>query len=362
MTFGAFGQGEVNVKLTGDRRDLQGELRKADGDLASFSKSTKALLTGAAFLGVGAAVASFGADAVAEADRVADATERLNIQLGDVSDTLIDTADDFSHLGQSAQDMLELEARAADVLTGFGVADEVIANTADDIAATAAAIELLGGAETTTNIDLITRAAGGAEKSMRELGVWVSDADAKARAMADTGKDNADALTDGEIAAGRLAEILEQLAPKLDAVKNGQQDVEQTSKELQARWETLTGQIGDAIDGPLNDFLGWALDGVEGIGALADAIGNASTQVEGLLALLAGLGSFVNPSVGFGIDQLTAPRGGGGGGFSGQVVGAPGRGSAPVVVQVQDGAPDATERAVVDAIRTHQRQNGREIR
>jgi len=364
---------KVTVKIEGDADGLQRELKKADKGLAGLGASTKGLLAAGAFAGITAGALEFGQVALGEADRVGDATARMQLSLGDLSESLIDTADDFTDLGLSKQDVLEIEARFAEVATALGVPKDAIAELADEVATTAKAIELLGGADAATNVDLITKAAGGSIKAYKELGILVDENVVLQQALKDTGKPTTDMLTDQEIATARLNVVMELLKPKLDEVAGSEGDVEVKTAAIQAKFETLQGQIGQAIEGPLEDFLDWMIHGIEGLGLLGDAIdgvkidlsemaGPLGEAIRGLKVLLelAGLvqekgGNFVPKGSG-----LTGPPGGGrSGGSSGPTVN-PNTGfvTSSVVVNVAPSGGADLERAVVTALRDHVRRNG----
>lgn len=353
----------IRVNIIGDAKGLSKELAKADKGLAGFGASAKGLVGGIGLALAARELVDFAGDALAEADRLGDATKRLELQVGDLASQLVDTADEWSRMGQSTQDMLELEAAVVDVGTALGLTDAELVALADDAAATAAAIELLGGADAATNVDLIGKAAAGSAKAMRALGVSVSETDVVSLALATTGKTTAESLTKGELAAARYTLVLEALKPKLDAVAQGSGDVEQKQAELQARWETLTGRIGQGIEGPLNDLLGWILSGIDGLERLDEGI--EAIRAEFLRAIgpvLAFAGALED--VLFQILQIAAhgmlPTGGtsgGGGGGSGGGFGSQGSGgSISINVQALDSA--AAERAVIDAMRAAAARNG----
>lgn len=277
----------VRVSIIGDAKGLTRELDKADGKLKGFGSS--AAKVGAAIGTVVAAdqIVDFANTALSEFDRIGDATARLEKQLGeDLAAALVDSAEDWHELGLSAQDALELEASIADVATALGVAAPDIASLADDTAATAAALSLVTDLDADTAIDLIGKAAAGSDKAMRALGVSVTDAEVEARALRDTGKQSADALTDNELATARWNLVLEDLKPFLDDAVQGTGDLEQKQRELEAKFETLTGKIGGALEGPLADFLDWTLSGIEGWEMLGDALSDAKIDLTGVLDVI----------------------------------------------------------------------------
>ena len=353
----------IRVNIVGDAASFK-KAAGQSGDAATGMGKTMAK-AGAVIAGAFAvdAVLDFAQTAIAEADRVGDATGRLEEQLGDLSGPLIDTADQFSDLGQSAQDMLELEARLADIGTAAGVADDKLAPMAVSAAETAAALSLITDMDAATILDLIGKAGAGGVKPLKELGISLSDAEVEARALADTGKPTADALTDGEIAAARFQVVLDKLAPRVATVTEGEGDLEQRQVTLQAKFETLTGKIGDAVDGPLADFLTWVLNGIDGLemlnavagktddkfDAITGAAGEAVDAIRGLLALIS---QVPLPGVsGSALGSAFVGQGGGGSRPSNHA-GRPGTSTAQSVnVHVQGGSPEVVEQAVRNALR-----------
>jgi len=356
----------IRVNIIGDAKSLGDASRDAEKSVGGIGKAAK--VAGGLIAGAFAAdaVLDFAQTALRESDRVGDATTRLEEQLGGLAAPLIANAEHFAELGASAQDMLELEARLADLGTAAGIADAKLAPMAQSVAEGASALALLGDTDAATFVDLIGKAAGGASKPLKELGISLTDAEVEARALADTGKDNADALTDGELAAARLTLIMEKLAPRIAAVTEGEADLEQKQSELQAKFETLTGKIGAALEGPLTDFLTWVLSGIEGLGLLGQQTLALGVFADTVLAPLGRLADALRTVVDIAsnaiglLNQLgaaSAPRGMSQAQRSGSGGGGPG--GSGVTVQVQGGSPEVIEQAVRDAVATINGRNGR---
>lgn len=342
----------VRVNIIGDAKSLQAAADKSSIAVGAIGKAAK--------IAGGAIVAAFAVDKVldfiqtaeSEADRIGDATTRLEAQLGDLSAPLIEAANGFERLGQSRQDVLELEARFTDLGKAAHLSNQEIADSARPVTEAAAALAQLGlgGGDAATVLDLIGKAAGGSDKPLKELGINLSDSEVEARAMADTGKTNADALTDQELAAARLSLILEQLDPRIRAVTDGSADLEGRQSELQARFETLTGRIGEAVEGPLTDFLGWVLEGIDGLGMLGqfvdyvgDQFAEALTPIARFADALAGVLNQIDEVLkGIGLIKSDVRVGANGG----RIVGSPSN----ITVTVQGGSPEVVEQAVKDAI------------
>jgi hypothetical protein len=357
----------VRVNIIGDAKSLTRAADKAEGSVAGMNKTL--LKAGGVIAGafVTDALVDFGATALKEADRVGDATGRIETHLGNLAQPLIDTADDFAKIGASKGDMLDLEAAIIDIGTALQISNPELASMADESAQTAAALALITDTDADTWIQQIGKAAGGSEKALKALGISVTDAEIEARALAMTGKDTADALTEGEKSAAALELVLEKLNPRIQETITGTGDLEQKQSELQARMETLQSEIGGALEGPLNDLLGWVLAGIDGWQMLADRLEVAGVDFgivkDYVLALVAPL-TLVTGLVDDLIDTLThldrvwggiqIPGTGGGGNRPPSR--NPGAAGWVTTVNVQGGSPETIERAVRDAIRTTARR------
>jgi hypothetical protein len=341
----------IRVNIIGDAKGLGKELGKANSKLGGLGK-----IAG----GIGIAVATdalldFGATALDEADRAGDALTRLRLKLGPLTDDLDAAAGGFSKLGQSRQDMLELEAAVADAGTALGIANPLIADFADDAAATAAAIQLLGGAggaDAAGIVDLMGKAAGGSLKAMKALGIHVDEAAVASLALQMSGKDNPDMLTKSELAAARYTLVLLALKPQLDAVALGSADVEQSQADLQARFETLTGKIGEGVEGPLADFLGWTLAGIDGIGQLGAAFDLLDGQIKSSFPALHDFIELLGRALSLVLQTFGGHALPSGGTNFPQVPTRPGLG--PV-------GGTSSQRNVVNAVQDYQERNGRPI-
>ena len=146
--------------------------------------------------------------------------------------------------------------------------------------------------------------------------------------------------------------IMEALQPRIAAVTEGSGDLEQKQSELQAKFETLTGKIGQGLEGPLTSLLTWINEGIDGLGELGlfveyvdktirDALGPIADMADALADLLnqidealKGLGLITGGHTQADIIAHHTGTGGGGG----------------VTVNVQGGSPEVIEQAVKQAI------------
>ena len=355
----------VRVDIIGDAKSLQSAASQSEKAIGGIGKAAKVAAGVFAGAFVVDKILDFGQTAVAESDRVGDATLRLKEQLGGLSAPVIAASDDFARLGQSEGDMLELQARIADMGTAAGIADEKLAPMATSVGETAAALALIGDADAATIVDLIGKAALGSDRPLKDLGINLTDAEVAARALANNGGDAAIAMTDGELAAARLQIIMEKLAPRVADVANAERDLESAQSELDARFETFTGKVGVAVEGPLTDLLTAILAGIDAVEGLSKGthvlVGDFAVVVGWVQTLI---GWFVD-LVGILEDALRLIGGMKGPGWIGadMSVGSTGGGTsqspdrAGAVIQVQGGSPEIIERAVQNAINTYNARN-----
>lgn len=345
----------IRVNIIGDASSLQAASKQSEKAVSGIGKAAK-IAGGAIIAGFAAdAVLDFAQTALGEADRIGDASARLEAQLGDLATPLIEASAGFEKLGQSKQDVLELEARFTDLATAAGLSAEQIAKNAPSATEAASALALLGlgGGDAATVLDLIGKATDGATKPLKELGISLTDAEVQARAMADTGKTNAKSLSDQELAAARFELIMEKLGPRISSVTDGTADLEQKQNELQARFETVSGKIGQALEGPLTAFLTWVNEGIDGLGMLGQFVDYVDKQIREALTPIARMADNLRGLIGV-IDDVLKGLGqilGTDGSVrvtanGGRIVGSPSN----VTVTVQGGSPEVVQQAVQSAI------------
>lgn len=355
---------QVRVEIVGDADKLAGELKEADKGLSKFTGNAKAMGAAIAGAGIVAAGFEFGQDALNEAERLDDATRRLQGTLGEMSaNELAATADQFTSLGASTQDILELEGIFADTATALGVGKEDIAAWADDAAAIAVATGQIKNLDPTEVIEGMGEAADGSVEDMKKLGIFIDEAAVAQQALLDTGKTSADQLTDSELKAARYKLVMEALRPNIDLVTQSSEDLGLKQDVVGAKFETLMGKIGAGVEGPLNDLLDGILTGIEGFEGLTTGTHEWNQGLQDMFTPLARFNDLLEDAsdlanqgaqaIGrfFGIDVPSNQRG-----TRVRPTQSPDRGR--VTINVQPNAHDDTERAVVNALRDHNRRNG----
>ena len=348
----------IRVNIIGDAKSLTKAANTAEGSVKGMNKQL--LAVGGFVAGAFATreIIDFGQTALNEADRVGDAADRLEAQLGHLSDPLRDAADQFSNIGASEGDMLDMEARIADIGTAAGIADKDLAPFAESAAVLAAKMALATDVPADEWISKIGKAAASGDmRSLRDLGVNLSDAAVEAQALADTGKTLPDALTEQEKAAARAALIIADLEERYGAATDAGGDLEQRQATMQAKMETLSGKIGEHLEGPLQGLLDWMLHGIEGwelfaawidtnegkLRELATPLARVNDLVGGLIGLLQTLARIDVPGW---FEGVIGPQGGPNTGLN--IRG----GESKVNINVQGGSPEVIEQAVRRAINT----------
>lgn len=238
----ARGKSVIDVLIIGDAKKLVGAFNQVDQSTGGLLKSAGKVFLASQVVGKGF---DFLQDSLGEADRLGDAMQRLEGSLTpEFAKMLEDTAAGFSDLGQSKQDILELEANFTDMGKALGLTNPMIVDLAADAASAASALALVKDEDPSTLLDQIAKAMGGNAKAAKALGV---------------------ALIDTKDPAVQFRNIMSQLAPTLDSVTSGGKDVEQQQKKLGAQWETLQANVGQLVEGPLTDLLSFINDEIEAL-------------------------------------------------------------------------------------------------
>lgn len=236
------GKSVIDVLIIGDAKKLVGAFNQVDSSTGGLLKSAGKVFLASQVVGKGF---DFIQDSLGEADRLGDAMQRLNGQIGELDAAKLEaTASGFADLGQSKQDILELEANFADLAKSVGLGGDAITTFAPQAASAAAALSLIKDADPSTILDQISKATGGSARAAKELGVTLIDT-----------KDPAE----------QFANIMAQLKPQLDQVASGGKDVEQQQRKLGAQWETLQANVGQLVEGPLTDLLSFINDEIEAL-------------------------------------------------------------------------------------------------
>ena len=353
----------IVVRVVTDTKGLDAGLASTTGKITRTANQLKGIALGIGATIVAAKVLSVFGDAVRLYDDLNDANDVLRVKLGAVADAVIALEDKFTDLGLSNVEAATLAVRVTDLGDAAGVASSKIAELAGPTLAAAGAIEQLKGTDPEATITAILKAATtGSLKPLQQLGVYLSEAEVNARALKDTGKATADALTEDEKATARWELILEKLNPQVQLATNGVKDLGDQQGILSAKWDTLLTKVAPpleeflaAIVGFISDMIDMIPSAVAGWEMLRQKLMEIATPIARLVdsmnTFLGQLRDIKNAAGGFPwISPVGTPFWSG---FWGG--GGPGVEGGNTTVNITTGADPS---AVVRALRSYARDNG----
>lgn len=212
------------------------------------------------------------------------ADEMASIDVGGLSGDIGDLA---LQIGSSDEAMLNATASFASFAESTGASDDQIVEASDNInalALRAAALNpALGDAGAVAERLATALARGG--RATTQYGIGLTSAEINARALADTGKDSTDQLTQFEKAAAGAAIAVERLGGSMGS------DFQAGAQNARTEWERMTESIGEAGESVGGIMLPAIENITEAVGELADGIANLSPRdwLEGLWDLSGGL-------------------------------------------------------------------------
>ncbi len=226
----------ISVAIIGDAKRLIGAIGKADAATGGLlGSATKA------FAAVAVVDKAFDVvkDILEQTDRMGDATSRITSLLGDIdTKKLTDIAGDFSDIGVSAPDFLEIAAGFTEFASASGlIKPDDIATMAGGVVEFAGALgELKNVDPASLGDDISNFIAGtrGAQAAAKELGVPFDKA-----------------LTPAQ----RYAELMARLPGLLNDVSGANQGLDDKQGELGAKWETFAADIGPPVEDVLSGIL-----------------------------------------------------------------------------------------------------------
>lgn len=285
----AVGDSTIRVNIIGDARKLIGALDTADQRTGGLLKSGAKILAAGAVIKKGFDVIG---DALDNADRVGDATSRIQLSIGETdAGKLSSIAGSFTDIGISSPDFLEISAGFAEVAKSSTTLDaSAIADMAPAVAEFAGAMGRLKDkdpAQIGDDIAKFISGTRGAKGAALELGLPFDEA-----------------LTPAQ----RYQQIVDALPGALDKVTGANQGLDDKQSALMAKYETFTAEVGPGVEDALSGILDFILDeidaiphaiqgwqdlgrAIEGFGRTAlGPLGNVRDALEGILNLLGQVG------------------------------------------------------------------------
>lgn len=188
-------------------------------------------------------------------------------------------------VGLSANSYNELATIIGTTLKNSGTPLDQLATATNDLTTRSADLAATFGGPVTDASNAVASALRGEFEPLRRYGVALSQAEINARALADTGKSNADELTKQEKALATQALIFEQSADAAGAFARESDTLAGQQERLSANAENLSAKVGGAL---LPAFTALAKAANDLLSGLLESEG-FETFVNGLSDLVAGL-------------------------------------------------------------------------
>lgn len=181
--------------------------------------------------------------------------------------------------GATETDIVNMAAGMADLLKPMGFSTQEASNMSTELLDLSGALSAWsGGTKSAADVaEILSSAMLGERDALKGLGISISDAEVKERALADTGKESVDQLTDQEEALATQALVLEKSTDAQEAWADGGKEAAERTNEgkvgLQELNESVTRSLTPAFE------------------TLAEIFGTVGTWMEeneGVAKLLAG--------------------------------------------------------------------------
>lgn len=153
-------------------------------------------------------------------------------------------AHDFHTTKQAA---MEAVSAFGNILLNMGMASEEAMKYSEQLVLVAAAQADFNNMETTEVLEKITSALSGNYKGLQSLGIVLKEADIAERALIDTGKENADQLTDLEKKQAALALIIEKSDFAVQKYSENTGSLVSMQAELKAKLTDVKTEIGERL-------------------------------------------------------------------------------------------------------------------
>lgn len=305
------------VKLLGDTTDFQAAMDKAGKTVSETGKKMTAVGKGLT-MGVTLPLVGLGVVAVNAASNLDESMNKVKVVFGDSAEAVVDFSSTAAvNLGMSQQAALEAAGTFGNLFTSMGMGVEPAADMSTGLVQLASDLASFNNLDPAEALEKLRSGLVGETEPLRALGVNLTAAAVKAKALemglaGATGK-----LTPAALAQARYALILEQ-------TKNAQGDFARTSDGFANSMRTLKAQFVDAAAGIgtlllpyVTQLVGWIQQGIgwfQGlnpemqkwvviIGVVAAALGPAIMIIGSLVSAL----GTILPIVGAVAGVLTFP-------------------------------------------------------
>lgn len=245
-------------------RGAQQAIRETDGTINKAKAGWAAAFAGFASSPVAigaatAAVGAFAAQSVSAASDLEESINAVNVTFGESADKILEFGDNAAKsVGLAKSEFNQLATPLGSILKNAGFSlDETADKT---ITLTQRAADMASVFNTDVSDALGAIQAGLRGEQDPRFGVGLSAARVEARALADTGKDSAKALTEQEKALARVELILDQTNQTAGDFAETSDSLANQTRILKAEYKDLQAAIGAELIPILSDAAGVLLD------------------------------------------------------------------------------------------------------
>lgn len=255
------------AKVGLDTREFDRGVKRIQSPLGNLKSSALSMAKGVAVMGGSAAVVGMGVKKIFDLGAAVEETaSKYATVFGPEVDRVNGFLDDFAtKAGLSRQEAQDLTATTGAIAQGMGFAGSAAAGFAEEatrIAGDLASFNNVAGG-TGAVLGNIQSAVAGERESLKKFGIVISQADLELRAMAQTGKKSADALTQQEKATATLALISERAGKAMGDLERTQGSAANTGRRVTARMKDLRDTLATALLPAIAEVLN-SLDGMSG--------------------------------------------------------------------------------------------------
>lgn len=270
------------------KRALSGAKRGIKGFAAS-ARQGFARIRKAVFSVRGALTALAGAGAIAALgkklfDLGADAAETANkfrSVFGAAHEEMDAFLADFRRLaGLTRSEAREAAAEAGGLARAFNFSAEAAADFSEQILRTAGDMASFNNVPTAEAVRAITSALAGERERLKQLNVVLRESDVQQRALARTGKESTDAITEQEKALATLELIQERAAVQMGDLADTQDSAANNARQLAGAFRDAKEAVAEALLPVLVDMFGVVTEREDDLVSLGEKIRNNQRDIQ----------------------------------------------------------------------------------
>jgi hypothetical protein len=230
---------------------------------------------------IGAASAVFFASSIREAIDAEDTFRRTTFLLGDeLANQLASGAIDIGKaFAIDDDDVLKFETQIAKVLIGVGLATDRTAELSEGIVRLGADMAAFNRVPVEDALKALQAGLAGNARGLRPFGVLLDNASVKQKALAQTGKESADSLTNQELVLARYALILERAAFQTGAFADQKGSLTTASQRLSVNFKELQERVGKGLIPVVGGLVDALNDSFDAFNLAADGAGDLAGRI-----------------------------------------------------------------------------------